>query len=107
MNRVMLSGSVATTPTRVSPNVVIFRMVVYDKYNAKEKKYVTDLVPIKVRGKLAEFVEKRLEVGQEVEIIGKMKSKKTDKKLFCDVIAYEIRPMHKSLKKLFQQKTNN
>lgn len=103
MNRVFLSGSVATAPKRVNERIVTFVMAVYDRYSAKDKRYVTDFIVVQARGKLADFVEKNLEQGQELEIIGKIKTKRTERRVYQNIVCTEVRPMHKSLKKLLSQ----
>ena len=100
MNKVILTGSVATSPRKVAEGIVIFNMVAIDSYNAKSKSNDTDLVPIKVMGKKADYVLENAEVGQQVEVDAKMSSRKSeDSKFFCDVVAKDIRLVHKSLKK--------
>jgi len=100
MNKVILSGSIATAPRKVAEGIVIFNMVAIDEYNPRLRRNETDLVPIKVMGKKADFIFENAEVGQQVEVVAKMSSRKTEnEKFFCDVVARDIRLGHKSLKK--------
>lgn len=100
MNKVILSGSIATAPRKVAEGIVIFNMVAIDEYNPRARKNETDLVPVKVMGKRADYVFENGEVGQQVEVVAKMSSRKTDDgKFFCDVVARDVRLGHKSLKK--------
>lgn len=101
MNKVILSGSIATAPRKVAEGIVIFNMVAIDEYNPRIRRNETDLVPIKVMGNRADYVLENAEVGQQVEVSAAMKSRKTDDgKFFCDVVAKDIRLGHKSLKNL-------
>lgn len=100
MNTVILTGTIATNPKAVADGIVIFNMVAIDEYNAKAKKNDTDLVPIKVMGNRAKYILENAEIGQQVEVNAKMSSRKTDDgKFYCDVVAKDIRLVHKSLKK--------
>jgi len=100
MNKVILSGSIATAPRKVAEGIAIFNMVAIDEYNPRIRRNETDLVPVKVMGKRADYVFENGEVGQQVEVVAKMSSRKTDDgKFFCDVVARDVRLGHKSLKK--------
>lgn len=99
MNKVILSGSVATAPRKVAEGIVIFNMVALDDYNPRTRRHDTDLVPIKVMGRRADYVLENADVGQQIEVCAAMKSRKTeDGKFFCDVVATDIRLGHKSMK---------
>lgn len=98
MNKVILAGSVATQPRKVAEGIVIFNMVAIGEYNRRNKKFETDLVPVKLRGKLGDYVLEKASVGQQIEIVGKMSSRKTEDKFYCDVEARHVRLGHKSLK---------
>lgn len=100
MNKVILSGSIATAPRAVAEGITIFNMVAIGDYSPRLRRNETDLVPVKVMGKRADFVLEYAEVGQQIEVIAKMNSRKTeDGKFFCDVVAQDIRLGHKSLKR--------
>ncbi|QUH22007.1 single-stranded DNA-binding protein [Alkaliphilus sp. B6464] len=98
MNKVMLSGSIATEPKQVAEGIVIFNMVAIGEYNTKRRKHDTDLVPVKTRGKLADYVVENASVGQQIEVDAKMTSRKTDDKFFSDVEGINVRLGHKSMK---------
>lgn len=99
MNKVILSGSVATAPRKVAEGIVIFNMVALGEYNPRARRHETDLVPVKIMGRRADYVLDNAEVGQQIEVSAAMKSRKTeDGKFFCDVVANDVRLGHKSLK---------
>lgn len=99
MNKVILSGSVATAPRKVAEGIVIFNMVAIGDFNPRTRKYETDLVPVKVMGRMADYVLRNADVGQQIEISAAMKSRKTeDGKFFCDVVTENVRLGHKSMK---------
>ena len=100
MNKVLLSGSIATAPRKVAEGIVIFNMVAIDEYNTRARRNETDLVPVKVIGKRADYVFNNGEIGQQIEVVAKMSSRKSDDgKFFCDVVARDVRLGHKSLKR--------
>lgn len=100
MNKVLLSGSIATAPKKVAEGIVIFNMVAIDEFNPRTRRNGTDLVPVKVMGRRANYVLKNGDVGQQIEVVAKMSSRKTDDgKFFCDVVATDIRLGHKSMKR--------
>lgn len=99
MNKVILTGSIATEPKKITDKVVIINVVAIGKYSPKEKRNITDLVPVKVLGNKAKYVLEAAEVGQQIEVVGKMGSRKTESSFYCDVIAIDIRLGHKSLVK--------
>lgn len=99
MNKVLLTGSIATLPRKITDNITIVNIVAIGEYSPIEKKNVTDLVPIKFTGNKAKYVLEHAEVGQQIEVVGVMKSKKTKENFYCDIIASSVRLGHKSLKK--------
>ena len=104
MNKVLLSGSIATAPRKVAEGIVIFNMVAIDEDNTRTRRNETNLVPVKVMGKRADYVLNNGEVGQQVEVVAKMSSRENDDgKFFCDVVARDVRLGHKSLKEITLQ----
>lgn len=100
MNKVILTGTVATAPRNVAEGIVILNMIAIGDYNTKEKKLNTDLVPIKIMGNKADYVLNNAEVGQQIEVDAKMSSRATTEgKFYCDVVVEDVRLIHKSLKK--------
>ena len=98
MNRVMLVGSVGTEPKKVSEGIVFINVVVTGEYNTTKRKFDTDLVPVKCRGKLADYVLKEAKKGQQIEIEGKMASRKTENGFYSDVEGIQVRLGHESMK---------
>lgn len=98
MNKVILTGSVATEPRKITEKVTIINMVAIGEYSPALGKNITDLVPVKVTGNKAKYAL-QAEVGQQIEVIGKMGSKRVNENFYCDVIAKTLRLGHTSLKK--------
>lgn len=98
MNKVLLVGTVGVEPKKVSEGIVFISIVATGEYNTSKGKFDTDLVPVKVRGKLAEYVLERAKKGQQIEVEAKMASRKTSTDFFSDVEAIQVRLGHESMK---------
>ncbi|MFW6025079.1 MAG: single-stranded DNA-binding protein [Candidatus Woesearchaeota archaeon] len=97
MNKVLLSGTVATLPIKVADKIAIVNIVAIDEFRRGNRQ--TDLVPIKITGNRADFIVSNADVGQQIEIEGKMSSRKKEDNFYCDVEATDIRLIHKSMKR--------
>lgn len=98
MNKVLIAGTVGVEPKKVSEGIVFVSVVAIGEYNPSRRKFDTDLVPVKCRGKLAEYVFEKAKKGQQIEIEGKMSSRKTETDFYSDVEAIQVRLGHESMK---------